>query len=181
MMRREKRATPSVHSPRITLSYKWSECRDSNPGPHAPEACALPSCATFRSGVASSAVFRGDMCYLITRTAKSQQGQMDKRRQNPTLFEHIFSDLAQSVVFLSFRNDFKRKKKESHPRFPSPKMTLCTSWSECRDSNPGPHAPEACALPSCATFRCGAGGGTRTHKITILSRARMPIPSLRHV
>jgi hypothetical protein len=29
--------------------------------------------------------------------------------------------------------------------------------------------------------RIGAGGGTRTHKITILSRARMPIPSLRHM
>ena len=29
------------------------------------------------------------------------------------------------------------------------------------------------------TPRDGAEGGTRTHKITILSRARMPIPSLR--
>ena len=30
------------------MSLKWSGCRDSNPGPLAPEASALPGCATPR-------------------------------------------------------------------------------------------------------------------------------------
>lgn len=32
----------------LVCSYKWSECRDSNPGPHPPQGCALPGCATSR-------------------------------------------------------------------------------------------------------------------------------------
>ena len=32
-------------------------------------------------------------------------------------------------------------------------MTLATSWSEWRDSNPRPHGPEPCAIPSFATPR----------------------------
>ena len=32
-------------------------------------------------------------------------------------------------------------------------LVLILLWSGSRDSNPGPHAPKACALASCATPR----------------------------
>ena len=32
----------------LSQNKKWSGSRDSNPGPHAPKACALASCATPR-------------------------------------------------------------------------------------------------------------------------------------
>jgi hypothetical protein len=34
--------------PRCHLYGRWSECRDLNPGPHPPQGCALPGCATSR-------------------------------------------------------------------------------------------------------------------------------------
>lgn len=41
-------------------------------------------------------------------------------------------------------------------------------------------SPDAVRIRIGMQFEDGARGGTRTHKITILSRARMPIPSPRH-
>jgi hypothetical protein len=66
-------------------------------------------------------------------------------------------------------------------------LVLARLWSGRRDSNSRPHAPQACALPGCATsrqidlkYRCKAGFVKREAAISVLMILSIP-GALRHL
>jgi hypothetical protein len=53
LLREKSKALDTAYFLRYSGLFKWSRCRDLNPGPFGPEPNALPNCATPRHGASS--------------------------------------------------------------------------------------------------------------------------------
>jgi hypothetical protein len=151
-----------------------------NPGPHPPQGCALPDCATSRRNIPewNIAYYKGTTPILARESWKKTCESMRSRRPiRFTRYSNTAGAFPQSggtaipraVVCLPYRPGnqragsriLPRHGRDLHKQNASRPIGLAreaffhdrSRWSECRDLNPGPHPPQGCALPGCATSR----------------------------
>ena len=74
---------------------------------------------------------------------------------NRSLIVPYQSQITKSCTFPCNNNYYYSEMKNINKKSVSPIKTH--RWSECRDSNPGPHGPEPCAIPNFATPRSHDG------------------------
>jgi hypothetical protein len=150
-----------------------------NPGPHPPQGCALPDCATSRRNIPewNIAYYKGTTPILARESWKKTCESMRSRR--PIRFTRHSNTagafpqsggtaIPRAVVCLSYRPGTNVpeagscsgmaatcKQNASRPIGLAREAFFHdrSRWSECRDLNPGPHPPQGCALPGCATSR----------------------------
>jgi hypothetical protein len=98
--------TPSRGSDAATFEFKnWSGARDLNPGPHGPEPCALPNCASPRrenDSIGATARDADNATALILEGAVLRQEMGGGPVMNRTsVGGEVLSYLAQAAFFLS--------------------------------------------------------------------------------
>ena len=131
----------------------WSECGDSNPGPPAPKAGALPTAQ------------HPDMklwdCWAVSPKASAL----------PTALHPVieFSNCGQTCGQRRFLTSYRRGEKCCQPKCPKAFQVFQRQWPE-----PGPHAPKAGALstalhPVISAVRVSAPWNTASSVKTCLS------------